>query len=159
LRSGATVSFGADITPGTLTVSSATQASASISIGDAAALGVRGVTLTNPDGQASTLASSFTVRDFAPAVVSVEPASLGLCTSGSVVVKGYHFRTGLTLSFGQGVTVNGVTMDSENSLTVSIAVASNATAGARNVTVTNPDNQSATGNGLFQIPAPTYVSA
>lgn len=158
-RSGATISFGADIIVTNVVVPSATQATASISVGDAAALGLRGVTLTNADGQASTLASSFTVRDFAPSIVSVEPAALGPCGSGQFVVKGYHFRQGAVVSFGDGVTVSGVSLLSESSLSLSLNIASTAAAGPRTVTVTNPDGQSGASPAAFQVSPPAYVAA
>ncbi|MBI1803449.1 MAG: putative Ig domain-containing protein [Ignavibacteriae bacterium] len=45
---------------------------------------------------------------------------------------------------GGGVTVNSVTYTNPTSLTLNITVASNATAGGRTITATNPDGQSAT---------------
>jgi len=155
-RAGAMVSFGNDVIINSVVVDSASQTTANITIGDTAVLGARSVTITNPDGQSSTLASSFTIRDFAPSISSVEPASLGPCTTAQVVVKGHYFRSEVTISFGSGVTVNTTTRESDNTITVSVTVASTAAAGPRTVVVTNLDTQSAS-TSLFQVSPPTYA--
>ncbi|MEI8282536.1 MAG: hypothetical protein WCG75_09040, partial [Armatimonadota bacterium] len=68
-------SFGANITVNSVTWTSATQATANITVGASAATGARTITLTNPDGQTAT--GSFTVN-------------LGVKTvSGSMSLFGY----------------------------------------------------------------------
>ncbi len=53
---------------------------------------------------------------------------------------------------GGGVTMNSVTYNNPTNLTVNLTVASNATTGARTITVTNPDGQSTTSlSGLLTI--------
>jgi hypothetical protein len=57
-----------------------------------------------------------------------------------------------------GVTVNSVTYNSPTSVTLNISTVG-ASAGAQNVTITNPDGQSKSGNGLITIGSPTSVRA
>src|SRR5205814_1572240 len=53
---------------------------------------------------------------------------------------------------GGGVTVNSITFTNPTSITLNITIAANATPGARTVTVTNPDAQSAiSAAGIFTI--------
>ncbi len=54
---------------------------------------------------------------------------------------------------GSGVTVNSVTVTSDTQVTLNVSVAANATTNARNITITNPDGQSLTGNGLLTVNA------
>lgn len=53
-----------------------------------------------------------------------------------------------------GVTVNSVTYNSPTQVTLNITVAS---AGSRNVTITNPDGQSVTANACLNVVLPTYT--
>jgi hypothetical protein len=54
-----------------------------------------------------------------------------------------------------GVTVNSVTYTDPTHVTLDLNT-TGATAGTKNVTITNPDGQSATGNGILTVNAPTY---
>lgn len=54
---------------------------------------------------------------------------------------------------GTGVTVNSVTFNSPTSVTLNLNVSGSAPVGTRNVTITNPDGQSATGNGILTVNA------
>lgn len=54
---------------------------------------------------------------------------------------------------GTGITVNSVTFNSETQITINVTVAAGAAAGARDVTVMNPDGQVVTGSGLLSIAA------
>ncbi len=56
------------------TFNSATQLTANISIGSAAALGARSVTVTNPDSQSSTLSNGFSVTAV-PAISLIQKAT------------------------------------------------------------------------------------
>jgi hypothetical protein len=58
---GGTRDFGAGITVMSCVYGSATQLTANITIGAGSALGLRTVTVTNPDGQSGSLANAFTV--------------------------------------------------------------------------------------------------
>jgi len=60
--SGATCSFGSGIIVNSCTFSSSSQLMANINISNTASIGTRSVTVTNPDGQSTTLANAFTVN-------------------------------------------------------------------------------------------------
>lgn len=70
-----TVSFGADITVNSQSVSSATQIAANISISSTASTGGRDVTVTNagPGGGTSTLTNGFTIDSSTPTIVENNP--------------------------------------------------------------------------------------
>ena len=66
---------------------------------------------------------------------------------------------------GAGVTVNSVTFTDSTHVTLSLTIAAGAAAGARDITITNPDGQTNTGAGILTInalpaapAAPTFTS-
>ena len=66
---------------------------------------------------------------------------------------------------GSGVTVNSTTFTDSTHVTLNITIAAGAAAGARDITVTNPDGQTKTGTGILTInalpaapAAPTFTS-
>jgi len=61
-----------------------------------------------------------------------------------VIVAGSSFQSGGHLQLWCSITVNSCTFNSATQLTANITISSTATVGTRNVTVTNPDNQSST---------------
>jgi hypothetical protein len=162
-RNGATCSFGAGITVNSCAFNSATQLTASIAINSSATLGSRNVTVTNSDSQSSTLPNGFTVTVAGPppppALSSINPTSgaRGQNLTG-VILTGNSFQSGATCSFGAGITVNSCTFNSATQLTASITVSATATLGSRNVTVTNPDNQSSTLSNAFSVTALPAIS-
>jgi len=98
------------------------------------------------------------------APTSASPASLAQGSANvNVVITGtsasgtafYDTDSGYNriaaLVSGSGVTVNSVTFNSETQVTLNVSVTGGAAAGARNVTITNPDGQVATGNGIVTI--------
>src|SRR6266436_2018015 len=162
-QSGATCSFGAGITVNSCTFNSATQLTANITISSTATVGTRNVAVTNPDSQTGTLTNGFTVTTSGPppppAVTSVNPNSGAQGQSlPSVVITGSNFQSGATCNFGAGITVNSCTFNSATQLTASITISSTATLGTRNVTVTNPDNQTGTLTNGFSVTAPPAIS-
>ena len=93
-QSGATCAFGAGITVNSCTFNSATQLTASISIGAAATLGSRSVTVTNPDSQSSTLSNAFSVTVL-PAISLIQKATFARQpTSGGAVTLTLPKATG-----------------------------------------------------------------
>jgi Putative Ig domain/Quinohemoprotein amine dehydrogenase, alpha subunit domain III len=96
-----------------------------------------------------------------PSVTSTTPSSRGQgATNQTIAINGANFVNGAVVSFsGSGITVNSTTWVSATKINVNIDVASNATTGARNVTVTNPDTGTITGVGVFTVnPKPTITS-
>jgi hypothetical protein len=162
-QSGATCSFGAGITVNSCTFNSATQFTASITIGAAATVGSRNVTVTNPDSQSSTLSNGFTVTTAGPppppTLSSINPNSGAQGQNlSSVILAGSNFQSGATCSFGAGIIVNSCAVNSATQLTASITIGSTAALGSRNVTVTNPDSQSSTLSNGFTVIAPPVIS-
>jgi hypothetical protein len=141
---------GTGITVNSVTRNSSSKLTVNLSVAPGAATGARDVTLRNSDGGRTTKLNGFTVNP-GPTVTSLNPNSRGQgAASQSIVIDGANFSTGtwttsnVTFS-GSGITVNAVTRNSAIKLTVTITVASNATTGARTVTVRNPsDNGTAT---------------
>jgi hypothetical protein len=94
-----------------------------------------------------------------PTVGSVNPSSgvQGQSLS-SVIITGSNFQTGATCNFGAGITVNSCAFNSASQLTANITISSTATVGTRNVTVTNPDNQTGTLTNGFSVTTPPAIS-
>jgi putative Ig domain-containing protein len=99
------------------------------------------------------------------AVTSASPSSVAAGTTIAVTITGtsssnsgfydpgtgFPNRLSATVN-GGGVTVNSVTYNSPTSIVLNMTIAGNATPGSRTVTVTNPDNQSATSaSGILTI--------
>jgi len=95
-----------------------------------------------------------------PTVTSVTPQSRGQGAEGQdIVVTGADFMDGAAVSFsGDDITVNSTTFVSSTELTANIDIVSDATVSARDVTVTNPDGQTGTGEGMFSVNAAPTVS-
>lgn len=98
----------------------------------------------------------------------VNPTVTGLSTSSmtqgsgptTVTITGTGFQSGATVAVsGTGVTAGTVSYVSATSLTVPLTVAADAAAGARTLTVTNPDTGFATTTfTVNNAPAPTVLS-
>jgi hypothetical protein len=161
--SGATSSFGGSgIAVNSTTFKSSTELTASITLEAGASLGSRTVTVTNTDGGSDTGEGVFTVNG-SPTVTSANPSARAQgASSQTIAIKGTNFEngTGLVASFsGTGITVNSTSFVSASEITANVSIASNASTGARNVTVTNPDTTSATGTGVFSVDAPPTVTS
>lgn len=147
---GATVKVGG-VTCTSPVVGSSTSATCTLPAG---AAGVVDVVLTNPDGQAVTLSSSFTYQA-APTITSVVLPGGPLAGGTTVDINGTNFLAGLTVTVG-GNPCTAQTLVS--SILVQCTVDAHA-AGAVDVVVTNFDNQSATlTNGFIYANAPTVTS-
>ena len=160
---GATSSFGSGITVNSTTFNSSIQLTANITIAGGATVGVRTITVTNPDTQTGSLVAGFSVTLVPPTVSSITANNGNQGQTLSVVIAGTNFVSTPTVSIGSGITINTVTFDSAIQLTVNITIAAGAIVGTRDVTVTNPDTQSATLVAGFTVnavaPAPTVTSA
>ncbi len=102
----------------------------------AGAAGAATVTVTNPDGQSSSLSSAFTYA-LPPALTSISPVIGPVGGGTSVTLTGANFKSGATVTFG-GVAGTNVVVVSGTVITVTAP--SNAL-GAAMVVVTNPDGQ------------------
>lgn len=94
------------------------------------------------------------------AVIStVSPATGYLGDTLTLTITGQNFVSGATVAFsGSGITVNSATVNSSTQMTVSITIASGASTGARNITVTNPDNIASTMIGGFASQSRTVIN-
>jgi hypothetical protein len=107
--------------------------------------------------QVATLANGFTVTAGTPLLTTVTPntGQLGQ-TSELVSLTGQftHFAQGTTIaSFGIGITVNSLTVNSATSATANITVQNNATLGARTVTLTTGAEVVSLANGFTVNPS------
>jgi len=153
--SGATVYIGSGAATNVVVVSS-TQITATTPAG---ALGSANLLIVNPDNTAvtATAAYFFTAPTGALALTSIEPSSGGAGGGQLVNVYGSGFQSGLTVTFG-GIPSQSITVMSSSTLLVRTP---SGLSGTVAVTVTNPDNSTATlpTGYTFGTPAPFTVSS
>ncbi|MDH5581523.1 MAG: IPT/TIG domain-containing protein, partial [Bdellovibrionales bacterium] len=112
------------------------------------------IIVTNTDNQSSTLADSYTYR-VAPTLSLISPSS-GKITGGDVVtITGTGFLSGATVEIGS-INCGSLSVDSETQITCTIGAQS---AGVYNVTVTNPDEQTASLFSSFTYKGPPVISS
>jgi regulation of enolase protein 1 (concanavalin A-like superfamily) len=148
---GASCNFGSDISVNSCTFVSATQIQANVTIPGTAVVGSRNVTVTNPDGQSSTLTNGFAVKggagNPAPTLTNASPSSGTQGQSNiTVTLTGSNFLIGVSCDFGsaQGITTNSCTYNSPTQITASLSIAANAVLGGHDIVITDTDGQSAT---------------
>ena len=132
------VDFGPGIAVTGFTVTSPTQASASISIATAAALGARTVTVTT-GGEVARLTNGFTVLAGTPRVTQLNPVSGRQAQTLDVTITGQftNFVQGQTTGdFGAGIATTAVTVQSPTNAIATVAIQPTAAVGVRSVTVT-----------------------
>jgi uncharacterized protein YukE len=119
------------------------------------------ITATNTcwSGCAAVVATSLQTVVITPplAVTSTTPNTAPQGRRGLVVqVNGTGFITGATVAFsGTGISITNTAFISSTRIDVTIDITGAAAAGARNVTVTNPDLSNATGTAIFTITVPS----
>lgn len=101
----------------------------------------------------------------APTVSSLAPNNANQGQTTNVVVTGTGifdpdgtYPDHLAFSFGANITVNTVTWNSATQATVNITVGAGAATGARTITMTNPDGQTATASFTVNAAGPKTVS-
>jgi hypothetical protein len=143
----AAVSF---LNPSTLAVS--------VTVGQGAMPGPHDVVVINPDGPSGIGTDVFTVNspNTAPSVLFTSPSGAPMGSlQTTVTINGYGFQSGATVSFNDAdITPGAVSFVSSTTLTVPVTVGASATAGAHNVTVTNPDGEIGTGAVVFYVGPP-----
>ena len=98
--------------------------------------------------------SNYDIRTIIPPTVTgISPASGAQGKSVSTYISGTGFKsgTGLSASFGSGITVDTLTYVSSTSIYAHLIIDTNATLGKRSIVVTNPNGSTATGDSLFTI--------
>jgi len=153
-----TCGFGSGITVNSCTYNSSTQLTANINILSSAATGSRNVTVTNTDGQSSTLTNGFTVQigssNPAPTITSVNPNTGAQGQSNiTVTITGTNFLPNPSCNFDaeQGLTVTACTYNSATKITATLSISSTAIVGGHNVVITDTDGQSATAINAFTV--------
>src|SRR6202011_5918182 len=118
----------------------------------------RNVTVTNTDGQSSTLTNAFTVQpgtsNPAPTITSLSPNTGAQGKSNIVVtINGTNFLPNPACDFDseQGLIVSACTYNSATKITATVSVTSTAVAGGHNVIITDTDGQSATAINGFTV--------
>src|SRR5438093_5544007 len=109
------------------------------------------VTATFADG---TSASATVILSIIPTISSVSPSLAVQGASLTVTVTGTNCQAGASASFGPGITVSSTTVVSSTQLSVTLAIGATATMGPRDVTVSNPNSQSAVRPGGFTVASP-----
>ena len=154
---GTTVSAGAGITVTSVAVSGGTVLTANFAIAGNATPGTRGVTVSTAGGTSAPV--TFTVSTSGtPAITSISPSGGVAGNAVSVTLSGVNFIGGATtVSAGTDITVSNVSVGSSTSLTATFTIASAATAGPRNVTVSTSGGTS--GPATFTVTALPTLSA
>lgn len=134
-----TVSFGAGVDAGTITVTDATHLTVPLTIDPSAALGGRTVTIAT-GAEVVSLINGFTVAAGTPVLLTVNPntGQQGQQNlSVTITAQFTHWvQSTTTASFGAGITVVSLTINSPISATAVLNIDPDAATGARNVTVT-----------------------
>ncbi|HUA15107.1 MAG TPA: IPT/TIG domain-containing protein [Verrucomicrobiae bacterium] len=136
-------------------VTSASANSITVSAPAFSTTGPADVTVSNSDSQFSTLSGGFNyvTPGPTPTVSSISSASGATAGGASVTINGSNFVAGATVMFGSAAATN-VTVASSSAIT---ATTPPHPEGRVNVTVTNPDGQSATLYGLISLlPNPSF---
>ena len=148
---GATATFGSTAATNVVVVS-ATEITATT---PAHAAGAVDVVVTNPNKKSGTLTNGYTY-DGPPDPTSVSPSSGATSGETPVTIGGTGFLVGATVTFGSTAATNVVVVSPTEITATTPAHA----AGAVNVVVTNPDNQSGTlTNGYTYATAPAIAKA
>ena len=132
---------------------SATEFTCTVTVDPSSPIGPRDITVTNPDLRQGTGIGVLRVgAGGGVQVLTVSPASGNPGSTGlAVAIGGAGFQPGAAAAFsGSGIAVTAVTFVSASQLQATIDIAASAPAGARDVSVTNPDNSSGKGAGLFR---------
>ena len=153
-----TANFGAGITVNSVQVNSPTDIRASITVDPAGTTGSRNVTVTTGTEIAS-MTGGLTVLPGIPALLTAAPSSGQAGTTLSVVITGQFttFQAGFsTVNLGSGITINFITGVTLTQLTANITIATNATVGNRDVSVTTNGTTLTLPNG-FAVTAGTPI--
>jgi hypothetical protein len=153
---GATaVSFGPNIAINSYNVNSSFQIVANVTIGGAAAPGLRDVSVTTPGG-AGTLSNAFAVLAL-PIVDTVTPAYGVQGETLDVVIAGSNLLGVTAVSFGVETTVTSITIDSDTQITVRVRISDTSPTVTRNVNVINPAGTAVKVNAFTVLAMPTIT--
>ncbi|MFC1899911.1 IPT/TIG domain-containing protein, partial [Chloroflexota bacterium] len=158
LTGASAIQFGAGIAVNNFMVVSPNQIKANITIVTGATIGSRDVSITTPGG-ISLLPNCFTVQPALTTIVSVSPDQGRQAITLDVTVTGTKLTGTSAIQFGAGIAVNNFKVVSPNQMTANITIASDATIGARDVSVIAPGGSFArTGGFMVQQALPAIIS-
>ena len=135
LTGATSVTFGSGITANSFAVDNATQITANIIIDGAAAVGAKDLSVTTLGGT-GTKTGGFTVNQAPPTIATVSPKQGVQGQTLSVTVTGTYLTEASAVSFGSGVTVNSLNVDSSTQITANVTIDDAAAVGSRDVSVT-----------------------
>jgi YVTN family beta-propeller protein len=155
---GATVNLsGTGVMVSNVSVLSATSIAATFTIASDATLGGRDVTVTTSGGTSGL--NTFTVLPPGPTITSLSATAGVTGTTVSDTLTGTNFVTGATVNLsGTGVTVSNVSVLTATSIAATFTIASDATLGGRDVTVTTSGGTSGLNTFTVLPPEPTITS-
>lgn len=153
--------FGLGITVTSVTVISATRATAVLNIGATATIGPRNVTATT-SGEVATTTNGFSVEAGVPVITTLNPNSgkqgqqnLSIALTGAFT----HFVQGTTTAnFGAGIGVASLTVTSPTAATAIINIDPAAATGLRNVTLTTGSETAALLGGFTVNPGTPVIT-
>jgi hypothetical protein len=148
---GATLNAGSGVTFSNYNYSGEpTSVSFNATVAPGTTLGVRSLTIQNTGSATANIPGDVDIRYKAPTFASITPISAVQGTTLNVIITGNDFFDVMTvktaLNMGAGITINSVTIDSQNQLTANITVAGDALVGTRDITLSNAVNGSSGGS-------------
>ena len=152
--------FGAGITVNSTTVNSAISAVANITISQSAALGSRDVSVTT-GAQTASITGGFTVLAGVPTLLSSTPGSGQAGATVNLVITGAFttFQQGFsTVSLGDGITTNFVTVNSTTQISANVTIPGNASTGSTYVSVTTNSATVTLDNAFTVLPGTPVVT-
>lgn len=150
-QNNATVKFGANSASGVTFISS-TRLVAVTPAG--AAVGPVTVTVTNPDSQSGSF-TGFSYAAAGPSITSITPNTGSTAGGTAITISGSNFKSGATVTIGGAAASNVVFVNASTLTAVTPLGPTNEQATQpKDVTVTNPDGQSATRSGGFTYTVP-----
>jgi IPT/TIG domain len=129
------------------TVTASTPTAITVTTPAASSAGAAAVTVTDSDGQVAMGSFNYVAPGPTPTVTAISSTSGPTAGGASVTITGTNFVSGATVNFS-GVAASNVSVTSSSSITATTPPNS---AGPVNVTITNPDGQSATLYGLISL--------
>ncbi len=102
-----------------------------------AAVGARDVSVTTPGGTV-TLSGGFTAYRLPPGIVGISPARGEPGQTLDIVISGVGFTGTTSVGFGEGVKVNGFTVEGDTRITANVTILDDGEGGPRDVRVETP---------------------
>ncbi len=151
-----TASFGPNVGINSVVVTDKTHATVNISISGTATLGAQTVTMTT-GGEVASLVNGFTILNGTAQILTVNPSSGHQGDTGDTINltgQSTHWTQGTTTaSFGAGITVTQLTINSATTATAVISIDPAAAIGNRTVTLTTNTEVANSTTSAFQVQA------